>query len=162
MIVAKDPVKILLVEDNVDQRELTLRAFRKKDPGLQVTAVENGPACLEMLRQGHFDAIILDYSLPMMNGIEVLSQIQAKGCPLPVIMVTGQGDEKIAVEAMKRGAYDYIIKSQNDHQALPSVTLKVIDDTGRFGVHQFTHGEAAEVKAVVDDDEARERADRDQ
>lgn len=124
---ATAPVKILLVEDNIDQRELTLRAFRKKDPNLQITTVENGPACLELLGQDHFSAVILDYSLPMMNGIEVLSQIQARGHKVPVIMVTGQGDEKIAVDAMKRGAYDYIIKSQNYHQILPSVTHTVID-----------------------------------
>lgn len=125
-IVAIEPVKILLVEDNADQRELTLRAFRKKDPTLQITTVENGPACLELLRQDRFNLVILDYSLPMMNGIEVLGQIQTSGYTVPVIMVTGQGDEKIAVEAMKRGAYDYIIKSQNYHQVLPSITHTVI------------------------------------
>jgi|SRR5579884_1693339 len=120
-------MKILLVEDNIDQRELTLRAFRKKDPAVQITTVENGPACLELLRRDRFHAVILDYSLPMMNGIEVLSQIQTGGYTVPVIMVTGQGDEMIAVEAMKRGAYDYIIKNQNYHQVLPSVTFTVID-----------------------------------
>lgn len=124
---ANEPVKILLVEDNVDQRELTLRAFQKKEPDFRITPVETGPACLEALGEGRFDAVILDYSLPMMNGIEVLSEIQTKGYTVPVIMVTGQGDEKIAVEAMKRGACDYIIKSQNYHQTLPSVARKVID-----------------------------------
>jgi diguanylate cyclase (GGDEF)-like protein len=123
----KEPVKILLVEDNIDQKELTLRAFRKKDPDLRITTVETGPACLESLGKGRFDAVILDYSLPMMNGIEVLSEIQTRGYTVPVIMVTGQGDEKIAVEAMKRGAYDYIIKDQNYHQTLPPVIRKVID-----------------------------------
>lgn len=126
---ANEPVKILLVEDNVDQRELTLRAFQKKDPDIRITPVETGPACLAALGEGRFDAIILDYSLPMMNGIEVLSEIQTKGYTIPVIMVTGQGDEKIAVEAMKRGACDYIIKSQNYHQTLPPAARKVIDQT---------------------------------
>lgn len=123
----KGPVKILLVEDNVDQREMTLRAFRKKDPGLQIIPVETGPGCLEALAQDRFDVIILDYSLPMMNGIDVLTEIQEGGYAVPVIMVTGQGDEKIAVEAMKRGAYDYIIKSHDYHQNLPPIALKVID-----------------------------------
>ncbi|MDC4227475.1 MAG: response regulator [Candidatus Manganitrophus sp.] len=125
----KEPVKILLVEDNIDQRELTLRAFQKRNPNVRITPVETGPACLEALGKDHFDAIILDYSLPMMNGLEVLSEIQTKGYTVPVIMVTGQGDEKVAVEAMKRGACDYIIKSQNYHQTLPPVVQKVIDQT---------------------------------
>jgi diguanylate cyclase (GGDEF)-like protein len=124
---AKESVRILLVEDNIDQRDLTLRAFQKKDPDLKITPVGTGPACLEALQNGRFDVVILDYSLPMMNGIEVLSEIQAQGYTVPVIMVTGQGDEKIAVEAMKRGACDYIIKSQNYHQTLPPVVEKIID-----------------------------------
>lgn len=122
-----EPVKILLVEDNADQRELTLRAFQKKNPDFRVTPVGTGPACLAALEEGRFDAVILDYSLPMMNGIEVLSEIQTQGYTVPVIMVTGQGDESIAVEAMKRGACDYIIKNQNYHQTLPPVAQKVID-----------------------------------
>ena len=124
---AKESMKILLVEDNADQRESTLRAFRKRDPHLEIITVENGPACLELLHQDHFNAVILDYSLPKMNGIEVLGRIQAGGYTVPVIMVTGQGDETIAVEAMKRGAYDYIIKSHNYHQLLPSITHTVIN-----------------------------------
>ena len=116
---ANKPVKILLVEDNVDQRELTLRAFQKENPDIRITPVETGPACLAALGEGSFDAVILDYSLPMMNGIEVLSEIQTKGYTVSVIMVTGRGDEKIAVEAMKRGACDYIIKEAERSPAPP-------------------------------------------
>lgn len=118
---------LLLVEDNIDQRELTLRAFRKKDPAVQITTAENGTTSLEILRQRRFDAVILDYSLPQMNGLEVLAQIQQRGYAVPVIMVTGQGDEKIAVEAMKRGAYDYMIKTQNYQATLPITVERVIE-----------------------------------
>ena len=52
--------QLLLVEDNIDQKELTLRAFRKKDPSVRIIAVENGSAALEILRRDHFDAVILD------------------------------------------------------------------------------------------------------
>ena len=120
-------IHLLLVEDNIDQRELTLRSFRKKFPEMQITAVENGPASLRKLGEDLFDAVILDYSLPLLNGMEVLKQIQERGYTVPVVMVTGQGDEKLAVEAMKRGAYDYIIKTQNYHETLPMVVQKVIE-----------------------------------
>lgn len=124
----KHPIHLLLVEDNIDQRELTLRSFRKKFPEMQITAVENGPASLQKLsREERYDAVILDYSLPILNGLEVLKQIQERGYTMPVVMVTGQGDEKLAVEAMKRGAYDYIIKTQNYHETLPMVVEKVIE-----------------------------------
>ncbi len=123
----KHPIHLLLVEDNVDQRELTLRSFREKLPEAQITAVENGPASLQKLGEACYDAVILDYSLPILNGLEVLKKIQERGYALPVVMVTGQGDEKLAVEAMKQGAYDYIIKTQNYHDALPVVVEKVIE-----------------------------------
>ncbi|MFY9268905.1 MAG: diguanylate cyclase [Candidatus Manganitrophaceae bacterium] len=124
---AEDSIKILLVEDNPDQRELTLYAFRKKDRRMRVIPVETGLACLEILGQQRFDAVILDYSLPKMNGIDVLNELQARGFTVPVIMVTGQGDEKIAVEAMKRGAYDYIIKSGNYNEILPQIVQKAVE-----------------------------------
>jgi diguanylate cyclase (GGDEF)-like protein len=127
MAMAKQSIHLLLVEDNIDQRELTLRSFRKKLPEVQITAVENGPASLQKLGEERYDAVILDYSLPMLNGLEVLKLIQERGYLMPVVMVTGQGDEKLAVEAMKRGAYDYIIKTQNYHETLPMVVEKVIE-----------------------------------
>jgi len=123
----RHPVRLLLVEDNEDHKALIHHAFQRKDPAVEVTAVENGPAALEMLGRDHYDIIILDYSLPRLNGLEVLSRIQDQGNTTPVIMVTGQGDEKIAVEAMKRGAYDYILKTKNYHQTLPIVVQKTIE-----------------------------------
>ncbi|MBI3596695.1 MAG: response regulator [Nitrospirae bacterium] len=123
----KSPVKLLLVEDNPDQTELTLRAFQKKAPAIQITTVTNGQAALDALVRSHFDAMILDYSLPRMNGLEVLDQIQERRYAVPVIMVTGQGDERIAVEAMKKGAYDYILKTRNYQDILPRLVQKVVE-----------------------------------
>lgn len=120
-------VNLLLVEDNPDQTELTLRVFQKKEPAVQITAVADGLAALEMLSRSHFDAMILDYSLPRMHGLEVLGRIQERGYTVPVIMVTGQGDETIAVEAMKKGAYDYIIKTRNYQEMLPQLVQKVAE-----------------------------------
>ena len=122
-----ESLKILLVDDNIDQRELLQYALQKNGKDHLVTSVEDGPACLEEIKRSSFDAIILDYSLPRMNGLEVLSEIQARGHHIPVVMVTGQGDEGIAVEAMKRGACDYIIKSSNYLETLMIVLEKVIE-----------------------------------
>jgi len=62
-----------------------------------------------------------------MNGLEVLARIRQKGLTVPVIMVTGQGDERIAVEAMKQEAADYIVKTVNYQDALPASVTKVIE-----------------------------------
>lgn len=123
----KSPMHILLVEDNVDQRELTVEALAEKAPDVRVTEADNGSSALEILGQAHdIDVVILDYSLPGMNGLEVLYEINQGQSKPPVIMVTGQGDEAVAVEAMKNGAQDYIIKIRNYHEALPITIERVI------------------------------------
>jgi len=117
---------VLLVEDSPDQCELVLRVFHRKGSEFRITTVENGSACLEKLGGEPFDAVLLDYSLPKMTGLDVLRQIRERGTTVPVIMVTGQGDESVAVEAMKIGAADYIIKSKDYFETLPMVVESVI------------------------------------
>ncbi|MBI1925119.1 response regulator [Candidatus Poribacteria bacterium] len=104
-------IHILLVDDDVAHARLMGRACAKNSPHCQVIHVTNGDECLKRLTSEHFDVILLDYSLPRRNGLEVLAQLKALESPPPVIIVTGRGDERIAVEAMKRGASDYLVKS---------------------------------------------------
>lgn len=118
--------RLLLVEDSPDQSELILRAFRREDPAYRISIVENGQACLGILDREPFDAVLLDYSLPKMTGLEVLRLMREKGFTLPVIMITGEGDESIAVEAMKVGAADYIIKAKNYFETLPTVVENAV------------------------------------
>ena len=117
---------LLLVEDSPDQSELILGAFRRDDPASRITIVENGQDCLGVLDREAFDAVLLDYSLPKMTGLDVLRRMREKGINLPVILITGQGDESIAVEAMKVGAADYIIKTKNYFDTLPTVVENVV------------------------------------
>lgn len=120
------PRRILLVEDNPDQLELTVRALARTDPAYEVITARDGEGCLEALRGGRFDAVLLDFSLPRMDGLGVLAGIKEQGYDLPVIMVTGQGNERIAVEAMKRGASDYVVKTAEYTTALPTLVEKVL------------------------------------
>lgn len=118
--------RLLLVEDSPDQSELILRAFQRKDPESRITIVDNGQACLGVLAQEPYDVVVLDYSLPKMTGLEVLRRMRENGIGLPVIMITGQGDESVAVEAMKVGAADYIIKAKNYFETLPAAVEKAV------------------------------------
>ncbi|MBI3593859.1 MAG: diguanylate cyclase [Nitrospirae bacterium] len=124
----KKPFKLLLIEDNPDQQEMMIEAFQAHEAGFEILAADNGLTALEWLGKDHFDAIILDYSLPRMNGLEVLGKIRDEGHAIPVIMVTGQGDEKIAVESMKKGASEYIIKNKNYLETISIVVQKTIEN----------------------------------
>ncbi len=119
-------IAVLLVEDDADQAELVTRTLRRQDSPFIVTTVRDGPACLDAMTLGSYSIILLDYSLPRMTGLEVLTEIRKSGALTPVVMVTGQGNERVAVEAMRIGAADYIIKSGGYLTTLATVVRKVL------------------------------------
>ncbi len=119
----KGPILILLVEDNIDHVILTKESLKQSEVNFKVDAVTNLDECLEKLEQNSYDTILLDYSLPKGDGLALLDKINEKHYHTPVIMVTGQGDETIAVEAMKKGASDYVVKSKDYLVTLPYVFI---------------------------------------
>src|SRR6266852_3225440 len=102
-------------------------ALRRHTPPMDVTMVATARECLEALAASSFSAIVLDHHLPGTTGLELLPAIQACGAVMPpVVMVTGQGDERIAVEAMKAGAADYVIKTTGYFASLPTAIIKAV------------------------------------
>lgn len=110
--------KILLVEDDQLVRE-SIEAILVKD-GYQVRAVSDGPEALALIPKETFQAVILDINLPSLNGLEVLNQIKNRPGSPPVIILTAEGAVKTAVQAMKSGAADYLVKP------CPSKELKTV------------------------------------
>ena len=121
-------MRILLVEDNADHRELMRLALTGHDATWQVEGVVSGEEALRHLTEGEaYDLVFLDYSLPTRDGLEVLAEIRRSEAPLPVVMVTGRGDEQVAVEAMRGGAYDYIVKGEGYLQRLSVVAQRAVE-----------------------------------
>ena len=100
--------KILIVDDNEDI--LSLLSSILKLEGYKTDTAENGRSALEKIRPGSPGLVLLDVKLPDMDGMDVLEKARKANADLPVIMITGFGDVKGAVRAMKLGAYDYITK----------------------------------------------------
>ncbi len=121
-------MRILLAEDHPDQAEFVKRILKRHDRTHEVKVATDGMACLQALSEGPYDIVILDYSLPRKNGLEVLAEMRAQGKDVPVIMVTGQGDEQIAVRAMKSGANDYIVKTEESLRGLPNILVKTVEN----------------------------------
>jgi PAS domain S-box-containing protein len=105
-----DSIHLMLVEDDKEQAILVKHALSRNDRCFEVTVVESGEACLSALAEADCDLILLDYRLPHANGLDVLREMRRAGHQVPVIMMTAHGDEAVAVEAMKAGAADYIVK----------------------------------------------------
>lgn len=103
---------ILIIDDSEDDIELYRRLLKKSQLGHWTVDVScDGESGLEKVKKNQFDCILLDYSLPGSDGIEVLIELKNINCYIPVIMLTGQGNENIAATAIKKGAQDYVSKS---------------------------------------------------
>jgi nitrogen regulation protein NR(I) len=100
--------KILIIDDDEGLNHFLSRFFKRK--GYAVTACANGKAALETLALQSFDLVLLDYKMPGLNGLEVLKNIKSTQVKTPVILMTAYSNTDTAIEAMKRGAYDYLVK----------------------------------------------------
>ncbi len=103
-----DHERILVVEDDASMGFFLSEAMRKQ--GYQVDVVASGEEALERIAQGRFNLVILDLKLPSMDGMEVLANIKMTNPELVVIMITAHGSKDIAIEAIRKGAYDYFTK----------------------------------------------------
>lgn len=127
-----EQIKVLHVEDDPGDAKLVRRALLSKTEDVlhkrafSVDIAASGEACIEKLAKEKYDVLLVDYNLPKMSGLDVLAKIIEDEYDAPVIMVTGTGDEETAVNAMKRGAKDYIVKSGDYLRPLPLTIQNVV------------------------------------
>jgi signal transduction histidine kinase len=105
------PLKLLLVDDDELDRMAVRRVLRELRVEVVVDERGSRDEALQALASTTFDCVLLDYQLPGSNGLETLAAIRAAGIRVPVVALTGQGDEELAVSLMKAGAADYLTKS---------------------------------------------------
>jgi DNA-binding NtrC family response regulator len=104
----KIPNRVLIVDDERDFVEML--GLRLEENGERVTAACSGRECLQILEKKEIDVVILDILMPGMDGIATLKEIKRKHPLVEVIMLTGHGTTESAVDGMKLGAFDYILK----------------------------------------------------
>ena len=117
----KKKMNIALVEDNRFHAMLFQQAIRERYPDFAIMVYETGKSFLAARKETEHDLIALDFNLPDMDGLQLLSLIRAEDADIPIILITGVGSEQTAVEAMKSGATDYISKSGDFGSTIPRV-----------------------------------------
>src|ERR1035441_1888757 len=100
---------ILIVEDEAKMRRLL--ELNLGDDGFTTFSAEDAETGLKLLRENSIDLVLTDLKLPGMNGLEFLQTIKQHNAALPVVVMTAFGSVETAVEAMKAGASDYVLKS---------------------------------------------------
>src|ERR1041385_129447 len=119
---------VLIIEDSPIDREL-FRRLLQNNHGQSFKSVEceAGRTALEQAKQIHPDCILLDLNLPDIDGLEVLHHLVRESDACPVIVMTAYGSEEIAVEAMKAGAADYLVKGAISAETLTRVIDNAIE-----------------------------------
>ena len=103
-------LRVLFVEDQPADVELARRALREHGFDVQGCAVQDPEQFLNEIRKGVYDIVLADYNLPQWNGMEAVWLLRREGLDIPVILVTGALGEARAVECLKDGAADYLLK----------------------------------------------------
>lgn len=113
------PIRLLLVEDNKADAVLLKHALADSTTeSFDATHVVSLAEAVKCLRRDAFDAILLDLSLPDSQGVDTVSKINAAAPTVPIVVMTGLDDEATAIEAVRGGAQDFLIKGQNDGRLL--------------------------------------------
>jgi PAS domain S-box-containing protein len=142
------PLRVLIVEDSEDDTLLLLRELRKGGYGPVYERAETPEAMNSALENQEWDIVISDYVLPKFSGLGALDVLRKNGQDLPFIIVSGNIGEDIAVEAMKAGAHDYIIKG-NLKRLNPAIERELREAEARRK-HRRSEEELSRLAAAVE------------
>ena len=120
-------MRILLIEDNPGDARLVLEMLKEVPGDFVVDSVDRLSAGIEHLRNREVDVVLLDLSLPDSSGLDTVTRLYSRFSSLPVVIMTSLDDEAVAVQAMRHGAIDYLVKGQTDGRLLRRTLLYAIE-----------------------------------
>ncbi len=113
--------RILIIEDEEAIRNVLSNILKEEKEKHEVETAENGMQGVAKFKDNEYDLILCDIKMPKMDGMEVLDRLQALKPEIPMIMISGHGDIETAVNALKKGAYDFISKPPDLNRLLTSI-----------------------------------------
>ena len=147
---------ILIVEDEDAIRRVLKKVLSEENPKYKLDEAPDGEKAIILIKTQHYDLVLCDIKMPKKDGIEVLEFVSSYDSSIPVIMISGHGDLKTAVRAMRMGAYDYIEKPPDLNNLLNSVrsalvktkTKKIPKKTKKAHSKYEIIGESKQIKSV--------------
>tara|TARA_Y100000991_G_scaffold213932_1_gene200572 strand:+ start:36498 stop:37661 length:1164 start_codon:yes stop_codon:yes gene_type:complete len=113
--------KILIIEDEPAIRRVLVKILSEEDKKHEIHESENGIEAINNIKKSSYDLIISDIKMPKVDGIEVLEYCKKNNSETPIIMISGHGDLELAVDSMRKGAFDYISKPPDLNRLLTTV-----------------------------------------
>jgi len=120
-----DAIRVLYVEDDPMHADLVSRALARGPPSFTVETVPSCAAAHERLRGEGVDLVLADLRLPDGSGLDLLADVHGRDPPVPLVVLTGSGDEEAAMTALRSGADDYLVKRCDSLERLPKVLAAV-------------------------------------
>src|SRR5262245_55562657 len=126
MAEAASEAKILVVDDDAGLLHLMSKALRRE--GFTVTTAASGSETENKARAGDFIMMLVDLRLQDTTGQGLLERLRAGGIEIPFVVITGQGDERVAVEMMRQGALDYLVKDAEFLDSMPTRVRRAVEN----------------------------------
>jgi len=125
----REKLKVLLVEDNpTDALIVKKKLQRDYSFDYEVMHVVSGEEAVSHLKKDLYHIVLLDHNLPKKSGLQTLEEIKAEKIEIPVVIMTGQGDEAVAVRLIRQGAFDYLPKRENYEDSVPLMIKKTVTE----------------------------------
>ena len=145
---------ILIVEDEANIRRVLRKVLSDEDKSVTISEAEDGVMAISAISKSNFDLILCDIKMPKKDGIEVLDYVQEHAPETPIVMISGHGDLETAVQAMRKGAYDYIAKPPDLNHLLQTVRtalhVQVKPTSKRAPKKYHMVGESQAIQAIHD------------
>jgi len=127
---SKEKLRVLMVEDNPTDALIAKKRLQRDDAfEYEVVHLVSGEDALLKLENWSYDIMLLDYNLPKKSGLETLKEIKARNIEIPIVMITGQGDEQVVATLIKEGAFDYLQKRDGYEDSIPLMIRKTIAES---------------------------------
>ncbi|MGH8372079.1 MAG: EAL domain-containing protein [Gammaproteobacteria bacterium] len=145
------PLCVLLADDNPDDRALVVRELSKDIPDLEVIHVVDQAQLDAAFAEARFDLVVTDFHLRWITGLDVLRLIKARFPKIPVIMFTGTATEEVAVQAMRLGLSDYVVKSPRQMVRLRRAVQTALATVGESQARQRAEDQLADALEYIED-----------
>lgn len=142
---------IFIIDDDMDMCQLLSNFLKRK--GFAASSASSGKKGLEAVKEGNYDLVLCDFRLGDMDGKEVLQQIKAIHPQMPVVILTGYSDVKMAVEVMRLGAFDYITKPLVPEEIIKMINKALEEDADPSPAASAAKANTKKEKDVAADDD---------
>lgn len=127
----EEDVNVLFVDDDENFNDLARDFFSREECGINLVVCGNPENVMDKIESENIDAVVSDYKMPTMNGFELFEKIRERWNDIPFIILTGEGEEDVAMEALNRGVDQYHIKRKNPIDQFKSLSKSILEEVVR-------------------------------